>query len=64
MPLSRTRWWRCELVHVDQSAQIGGGDDAGQPARDDDKTAVTGVWSQTLQQCGERLVRVRGGHPG
>ena len=64
VPVSGTRWCRCELVHVDQSAQIGGGDDADHPARVDDKSAVTGRRSQTLQQCGERFVRCRGGHPG
>ena len=42
VPMSGTRRWSCEPVHVDQSAKIGCGDNAGQTARVDDKSAVTG----------------------
>ena len=45
VPMSVARRWRCEPVHVDQSAEIGCGDNAGHTTRVDDKSAVTGVYS-------------------
>ena len=51
-----------EAAHVDQSGDVGRGDDPHDVTGVDDERTVAGFRCQPLQQRGERLVRCRGGH--